>query len=1163
MKERQKGMNGKYAERSMFMKCTKFLVSIIFMLILLFQQTGVAEAKELDITVEEVESVSQLHNKREAINYLTDEEIVEFIRKEMVARQETIEFYYRASKSDADDIGVNEYLLGKAHTWVDEAWQETECPDEGDYLSWQFDEGYINVSWSVAEESYEAKYVIDCSYYTTAEQEAEVDEKLESVLAELGVRNVQYTTYEKIRKIYEYICNNVEYSYVGDESDTAYAALVRGEASDKGNALLLYRMLEECGIDARLVRANDDGVRRLYNICQVDDKYYFLDSWADADKLIYEYFLKGTNDFYLYAYSTSEYLNDYNLSSDNYLPEETIIVASGNYENNLKWELDDQGTLTISGNGKLESAFFEHEYEVKKVVIEPGVTSIGDEAFYYFYNLKEIEIPEGVKEIGERAFMYCDFESVTIPASVTKIGNNAFSACDSLKGIWVKEENKNYSSDNNGVLYDKNKNTVIRVPSLIEGDYTLPSSITKIGESAFYSCKSLKEIEILEGVKEIGNEAFRNCYALEKVTIPGSVTKIGDEAFDSCESLKEIEIPEGVKEIGKQAFEYCDALEKVTISGSVTKIGNNAFRDCYSLKEIEISEGVKEIGNQTFRDCAELESVIIPSSVTKIGNNAFRDCDSLEEIEISEGVKEIGKQAFRGCDILEKVAIPGSVTKIGDEAFYSCESLKEIEISEGVKEIGNEAFKDCYALEKVAIPGSVTKIGDGAFYDCESLKEIEILEGVKEIGESAFIFCDFESVTIPGSITKIGDEAFGYCDELKAIWVDKKNNYYSSDKNGVLYNKNKTTIIQRPVGQEGSFTIPASVTSIGESAFSRNALKNIVIPSGVKNIGNYAFAGCYLESVTIKEGVTSIGEGAFQYCDIEEIIIPNSVTEIGAYAFQYCEDLESVTIGRNIEKIGECIFELDPEGGDIDDGVDPDDLISHDLEVKFLGKAPKFAGTWDSRDTFIGVKCYYPKNNSSWTKSNAMNSKYSIWEGYEGTRYAPTIKASNVASSGKIKLTWGHANGAAKYKVYRATSKNGTYKLLGTTKGTTFTNTSATTGKTYYYYIKAVDSKGKNAKKSNVVSRTCDLARPKVTVKLNSKGKPKLTWKKVSHASKYEVYRSTSQDGKYKLIKTTKGTSLTNGSAKSRTKYFYKVKAIYKKSSANSAYSTVVSIKSK
>ncbi len=177
----------------------------------------------------------------------------------------------------------------------------------------------------------------------------------------------------------------------------------------------------------------------------------------------------------------------------------------------------------------------------------------------------------------------------------------------------------------------------------------------------------------------------------------------------------------------------------------------------------------------------------------------------------------------------------------------------------------------------------------------------------------------------------------------------------------------------------------------------------------------------------------------------------------------------------------------------------------------------------------------------------------------------PVVKATNVASSGKIKLTWDKVSGAEKYYVYRATSKNGTYKYMLSTTNTSYTNTSAKAGYTYYYKVKAVDSNEYgNSANSSVVSKTCDLARPVVSIALSSSGKPKLTWKAIDGAAKYYIYRSTSKSGTYSYLSSTTKTSFTNTGAKAGTTYYYKVKAICERSSyGNSAYSYIDSIKSK
>ena len=181
------------------------------------------------------------------------------------------------------------------------------------------------------------------------------------------------------------------------------------------------------------------------------------------------------------------------------------------------------------------------------------------------------------------------------------------------------------------------------------------------------------------------------------------------------------------------------------------------------------------------------------------------------------------------------------------------------------------------------------------------------------------------------------------------------------------------------------------------------------------------------------------------------------------------------------------------------------------------------------------------------------------YETREGKLAAPAVQITNVASSGKPKLTWNKVPGAVKYEVYRATSKTGTYTRLSTTTGTSLTNSSTEVGKTYYYKVRSVAADSTKSEFSSIVSRTCDLPRPEITLSnIASSGKIKITWAKIDGATRYEVYRST--DNKtWSLLKSTTGTSLTNTSTTAGTTYYYKVKAIASSSAANSAYSTVKS----
>lgn len=173
---------------------------------------------------------------------------------------------------------------------------------------------------------------------------------------------------------------------------------------------------------------------------------------------------------------------------------------------------------------------------------------------------------------------------------------------------------------------------------------------------------------------------------------------------------------------------------------------------------------------------------------------------------------------------------------------------------------------------------------------------------------------------------------------------------------------------------------------------------------------------------------------------------------------------------------------------------------------------------------------------------------------------APEVTAANLKATGKIKLTWEAVDNATSYQVWRRTETSDTFKLMLTTENTSYTNTSASVGKTYYYYIVAVAEDGTLSPASNTVSRICILPCPKVTASnVASSGKIKLTWESVEGAAEYEVYRATSKNGTYKLMLATEGTSYTNTSAKAESKYYYKVKAIHKNPDASSAYSSVVS----
>ena len=302
-------------------------------------------------------------------------------------------------------------------------------------------------------------------------------------------------------------------------------------------------------------------------------------------------------------------------------PNEAGNTVIGQYDDETK-------VLTISGNGKMKDYTSSGSREWKdacSVIIEDGVTRIGNYAFYNCSSLTEITIPNSVSSIGNAAFRECSgLTEITIPNSVSSIGNAAFRECSGLTEV------------------------------------TIPNSVTSIGSSAFRECSGLTAITIPNSVTSIGDCAFYGCSGLTTVAIPNSVTSIGYSAFYNCSNLTSITIPNSVTRIGNCAFDNCRGLISVTIPNSVTSIGDNAFYGCNGLKEITIGNSVTNISSSAFSGCSGLTTVTIPNSVTSIGSSAFNGCCGLTSVTIPNSVTSIGNYAFNGCSGLTLICYEGS-----------------------------------------------------------------------------------------------------------------------------------------------------------------------------------------------------------------------------------------------------------------------------------------------------------------------------------------------------------------------------------------------------------------------------------------------------------------------------------------------------------------------
>ena len=371
-------------------------------------------------------------------------------------------------------------------------------------------------------------------------------------------------------------------------------------------------------------------------------------------------------------------------------------------------------------------------------------------------------------------------------------------------------------------------------------------------------------------------------------------------------SIKTLTVAEGVSSIGAETFDGCSSLTSVTINSDA--IVGNDYTWMYNLSHI--------FGSQ-------VTEYIIGESVTSIGNYAFYNCSSLISVTIPNSVTSIGKYAFEGCSAIDSIVWNAKncadASASEDAPFYAIRSqITSFTFGENVEHIPTYL---CYGMEKltsVTFPHGVTSIGKSAFYGCSSLT----------------------SVTIPNSVTSIGEWAFAWCESLTSINVNANNpNYCSQD--GVLFNKDKTTLVQYPIGNTRTeYTIPESVTSIGKYAFEgcsaidsivwnakncadasasedapfyaiRSQITSFTFGENVEHIPTYLCYGMEkLTSVTFPHGVTSIGKSAFYGCSsLTSVTIPNSVTSIGEWAFSGCSSLTSVTIGNNVTSIGDWAFD--------------------------------------------------------------------------------------------------------------------------------------------------------------------------------------------------------------------------------------------------------------
>ncbi|MBR4872287.1 MAG: leucine-rich repeat domain-containing protein [Clostridia bacterium] len=581
---------------------------------------------------------------------------------------------------------------------------------------------------------------------------------------------------------------------------------------------------------------------------------------------------------------------------------------------NLTWSYDTTTcVLTINGRGDMadyDPSAFSAPWagfigNIQTVRIGSGVTSIGDNAFYYCANITDVTLPESITKIGSYAFYHCiSLPKIALPSGATDIGELAFAQCSSLVEITLPRG-------------------LEKIPrGLFEGcsglvEMILPSGVTTIDRAAFSDCSSLAKITLPESLRVIGEAAFAYCSSLTSIDLPNSATSIGYAAFQYCYALTSIVLPDGVKTIGDAMFYECKKLTSVTIPDSVTSIAGRAFYKCSSLASVDIPDGVRTIKNQTFYGCSNLRSVTLPTSLTAIEKNAFSGCP-IPTLSLPDSLTTIGESAFSNCGI-STVAVGKGVTTIGTDAFKNCSNLYAVYISDmdawcNISFANIEAnplssaanlYLDGTLVTDVVFPDGTTQIKNYVFYSGRCIERVTIPDGVTDIGAYAFWDCSLTGLTIPDSVTTIGECAFYGCDKIKTLnvgtGVSSIGKAAFSDCNGITKVNIKDLSAWCRIRFDGAYANP--LNNWGDLYLNGTLLTKITIPDDVTAIGAYAFYGYEaLTDVFISNSVKSIGRDAFGGCEgLTRITIPQSVTTVGAGAFSRCTNLLTASVlSRNI-----------------------------------------------------------------------------------------------------------------------------------------------------------------------------------------------------------------------------------------------------------------------
>lgn len=419
---------------------------------------------------------------------------------------------------------------------------------------------------------------------------------------------------------------------------------------------------------------------------------------------------------------------------------------SGTYEN-ISWTVTTaDSTLTISGTGRMPNiqdfgtaSWYAYHNQIAHVIVENGITSIGDWCCGNYLHLRSVVLPEGITYIGNEAFRNCHELSIcNFPSTLDSIGTGAFE----YTAITSAE---------------------------------LPTQMHYLGSAVFEGCTGITEITIPLNIQNIEDRTFSNL-GIFSIDIPDNVTNIDARAFSNNERLTLVDIGIGVKSMGASAFLGCPHILfthyagtindwlKISFGGDYAHPGGYVYFDHQLLTMVNIPASRTTIPQYAFSRFI-ITGVNCHNNVTSIGAAAFSHCDSLTNVTLSNSLRTLGANAFYACSNLSSITIPGSLSKISNSTFSHCSGLTNVTIEEGVTSVEQMAFEFCSNLQYIQFPHSMTNIGEYAFYRCTALTSIQMGTGIASIGKKAFNTfdesCSLQLVSIDAlTPPSLGQDAF-------------------------------------------------------------------------------------------------------------------------------------------------------------------------------------------------------------------------------------------------------------------------------------------------------------------------------------------------------------------------------------------------------------------